>query len=76
MATPCSVNTIGLYLNPILSLLEVTNCDLQSSNSSFKKILYLINPVHPVKNSSRDGLVDFVDNGLQLTSKNFVQLTP
>ena len=31
---PCSVKAIGLYLKPILTLLEVTNCDLQSSNSS------------------------------------------
>jgi hypothetical protein len=28
------VNAMGLYLNPIRSLLEVTNCDLQFLNSS------------------------------------------
>jgi len=29
MATPCSVKAMGLYLNPILSLLEVPNWHLQ-----------------------------------------------
>jgi hypothetical protein len=29
MATPYSVKAMGLYRNPILSALEVTNCDLQ-----------------------------------------------
>src|SRR5690606_41712186 len=33
MATPCSVKQKGAYLKPNLSELEVTNCDLQSSNS-------------------------------------------
>ena len=35
IATSCSVKAIGLYLSPILSDLEITNCDLQSSNSFF-----------------------------------------
>jgi len=33
--TPCSVKTIGVYLNPIRSELEVAMCDLQFVNSSF-----------------------------------------
>ena len=33
MPTPCSVNTFGSFLNPILSLLDVAFCDFQSSNS-------------------------------------------
>ena len=44
--------------------------------TDFRKILYLFNPVNRVKNSSRDGLVDFVDNSFQLTCKNLVQLPP
>jgi len=35
MATPCSVKAMGGYLKPILSALEVTNCDLQFSSYFF-----------------------------------------
>ena len=43
IATPCSVKTMGLYLKPILSPLEVTNCDFQflnpvSVNSNIKSL--------------------------------------